>query len=191
MKTNLKKRLLEWCPQPKTPTSKLKNQTVIHNFFNQKMTITKIAFITLAAIIVLFAFIQIYVPARYHPTYGIWAERLAEEPATYFILDSPDPLVSQAISNPGTSVFTDSLEGTQIDDLIRQHDTGNIKTNGSFYQIGIVYGDSFPPLVLSWLYLISIFALPILVIAIAIMSALMIARFLLKEKTGKADMPAG
>jgi hypothetical protein len=129
---------------------------------------TKTAIIALLAIIGLSVFVLIYVPARYHPTYLIQAERLSQQPDTYFILENPDAIVSQAISNPEEYVTINSLEDTQIDELIDEHNTSNIKVNNSYYWIGIVFGDNFPPLFESCAYLVSLVTLPLSIIALIV-----------------------
>lgn len=122
---------------------------------------TKTAVIVLMTIIGLSAFVLIYIPARYHPTYLIQAERLSQQPDTYFILEDPDAVVSQAISNPEEYVTVNSLEDTQIDELIKKHNTSNIKVNDDYYWIGIVFGDNFPSLFESYLYWVSLVTLPL------------------------------
>ena len=129
---------------------------------------TKTAIIALVTIIGLSAFVLIYVPACYYPTYLIQAERLSQQPDTYFVLENPDAIVSQAISNPEEYVMY-SLEDTQIDELIDEHNTSNIKVNDSYYWIGIVAGDNFPSLFESHLYLISLVTLPFSIIALIAM----------------------
>ena len=97
------------------------------------------------------------IPANYHPTYFIRAERLGQQPETYFVLENPDSVVSQAISNPQESVEILSLEDTQIDELIDEYDSDpfNVKVNDSYFRIGIVCADNFPPPLMSLLYLVS------------------------------------
>ena len=129
---------------------------------------TKTAIIVLITIIGLSAFVLIYVPARYHPTYLIQAERLNQQPDTYFILENPDAIVSQVISNPEEYVTINSLEDTQIDELIDEHNTSNVKVNDSYYWLGIVFGDNFPSLFESYLYLVSLVTLPLSVIALIV-----------------------
>ena len=150
---------------------------------NMRIASTRIAILVLISIIGLSAFVLIYIPARYHPTYLIQAERLSQQPETYFILENPDAIVSQAISNPEEYVTINSLEDTQIDELIGEHNTNNVQTNDSFYQIGIVFGDSFPSLFESYLYLVSLVTLPISIIAlVAVVLFKAISRFLSIEK---------
>ena len=129
---------------------------------------TKTAIIVLVTIIVLSAFVLVYVPARYYPTNLIQAERLSQQPDTYFVLDKPDAVVSQAISNPEEYVTIKSMEDTQIDELIAEHKTSNIKVNDSYYWIGIVLGDHFPSLFESYLYSTSLVTLPVSIIALVV-----------------------
>lgn len=130
---------------------------------------TKKAIIALLTIIGLSAFVLIYVPALHHPIYFIEAEMLSQQPETYFYLENPDDIVSQAISNPDGFVTIDSLEDTQIDELINEHDTGNVLVNDSYYEIGIVVGDNFPSLFESYLFLISFVTLPASVLALVVL----------------------
>ena len=143
---------------------------------NMQTASTKTAVIVLITIIGLSAFVLIYIPARYHPTYLIQAERLSQQPDTYFYLENPDAIVSQAISNPEEFVTIYSLEDTQIDELIDEHNTSNIKVDDSYYWIGIVFGDNFPSLFESYLYLISLAALPLSVVAIIVLILFKIIR---------------
>ena len=147
---------------------------------------TKTGIIVLIAIICLSAFVLVYVPARYHPTNLIQAERLSQQPDTYFILENPDAIVSQAISNPEEYVTINSLEDTQIDELINEHNTSNIKVNDSYYWIGIVLGDHFPSLFESHLYLISLVTLPLSIIALIVVVLFKATgRFLRNSKSEK------
>ena len=126
------------------------------------------AIIALIVILGLSALVLIYIPARYHPTYAIQAESLSQQPDTYFSLENPDAVVSLAISNPEEYVIINSLEDTQIDELIDEHNTSNIKVNDSYYWVGIVFGDNFPTLFESYLYLVSLVALPLSVVALIV-----------------------
>src|SRR4030067_3049724 len=146
----------------------------------------KTAIVVLISIIGLSAFVLIYIPARYHPTYLVQAERLSPQPDTYFILENPDAIVSQAISNPDGYVTVYSLEDTQIDELINEHNTSNIKVNDSYYWIGIVLGDHFPSLFESHLYLISLVTLPLSIIALIVVVLFKATgRFLRNSKSEK------
>ncbi|MEM2130518.1 MAG: hypothetical protein QXZ70_07980 [Candidatus Bathyarchaeia archaeon] len=130
---------------------------------------TKTAIIALLVIIGLSAFVLIYIPARYHSTYAITAERLTEKPDTYFLLENPDVYVSQAISNPQEFVVINTFEDSQIDELIEEHHTNNIQVDDSYYEISIIYGDNFPSMLEYYLYWISLAALPFSVVAIFIL----------------------
>ena len=131
-----------------------------------KMTRTRIVLILLVIVAVLSAIVLIAIPAIYHPTYTISAERLGQKPDTYFHLENPDNYVSQAISNPQESVIMDSLEDTQIDEMIEEHNTSNVQVNDIYYKIGIVFEDNFPTMFEYSLYCTSLVALPLSVVAI-------------------------
>ena len=148
----------------------------------------KTAIVVLISIIGLSAFVLIYIPARYHPTYLVQAERLSPQPDTYFILENPDAIVSQAISNPDGYVTVYSLEDTQIDELIDEHNTSNIKVNDSYYWVGIIFGDSFPSLFESYLGLISLVTLPLSIIALTAMVLVKATNRLLRKKKSKPDV---
>ena len=136
---------------------------------DKKLTRTKIGVIALVLVAVSSAIVLIYIPARYHPTYAIQAERLTEKPDTYFYLDNPDVYISQAISNPQELVTLNSFDDTQIDELVEEHNTSNIQVNDSYYQIGFVYGDNFPSMTEYYLYWISLVALPLSIVAIIVL----------------------
>jgi hypothetical protein len=124
-----------------------------------------------------------YVQAVYQPQYIIKADKLAEKPESYMHLENPDAYVSQAISSQD-GVLLHSLDDTQIDELInqqtRENRTSNFQVNGNFYQIGILFGDKFPPAGLSFLFLIS----PIILI-LAVVSLIVIATFKFAKKQSK------
>ena len=126
---------------------------------------TKLTLIVLVILAISSAIMLIAIPMIYHPTYFLRAERFDQQPDTYFYLENPDAIVSQAISTPQKSVTINSLKDTQIDKLIDQHETSNVQVNDSFYQIKIGIADKFPPLFEFW---ISLFILPLSLVAIII-----------------------
>ncbi len=98
------------------------------------------------------------------PYYGLQADKLNDKPQKYFTLTNPDPYVLKAIN--GEYVYP-HYDDTTIDELIRQHQTSNIEYNGSYYSIGLVFVDAFPPPTLP--YILAGFALSILgIVVIAI-----------------------
>jgi hypothetical protein len=145
------------------------------------------AIIALIVIMGLSALVLFYIPARYHPTYAIQAERLSQQPDTYFSLENPDAVVSQAISNPEEYVTINSLEDTQIDELIDEHNTSNIKVNDSYYWVGIVFGDNFPTLFESYLYLVSLVTLPLSIIALIVVVLFKATDRFLRQKKRKGS----
>ena len=136
----------------------------------------KIAVIALTIVAVSSAIVLIAIPAIYHPTYLIQAEKLSQQPGTYFYLENPDTYVSEAISNPKEFVTIYSLEDTQIDELIDEHNTSNVLVNDNYYWIGIVMGDNFPSLFESCLYLISLVTLPLSVVSIIVLILVKVIR---------------
>jgi 4-amino-4-deoxy-L-arabinose transferase-like glycosyltransferase len=128
----------------------------------------KAALIVLTLLAVSSAVALVAVPAQYGGFYFLKAEKLSQQPVTYFVLENPDAVVSKVISNPQETVEIRSLEGTQIDELINEHDTHNVQVNGSYYQIWIGVSDSFPPFFVALLYLISPVSLPLSLVLITI-----------------------
>lgn len=132
---------------------------------NRKAILTVLAIVAVSSAIVLVA-----VPALWHPSYIITAERLSQQPDAYIVLENPDAVVSQAISNPQESTEIPSLDATQIDELIDEHNDNpfNVKVNESYFQIGIVSVDRFPPPFMSLLSWVSLVTLPLSVVTITI-----------------------
>jgi hypothetical protein len=122
------------------------------------------------------AIVLVVIPQLYYPSYIVEAERLSEQPNSYFTLENPDSVVYQAISNPQVSVEIHSLQDTQIDELIDMHNNSNVQVDDDYYHIGIVCVDRFPPLFISLLYLVSLFTLPLSVVAITIILVRMMRR---------------
>ncbi len=82
------------------------------------------------------------IQSNYYPQYGIRAESLTVKPEKYFTLSNPDQYVLRAIN--GEEVVVRQID-TQILNLERQYGTSNVEYNGSYYSIGIVFVDAFPP----------------------------------------------
>jgi hypothetical protein len=83
----------------------------------------------------------------FHPTYAVYATKLNDKPSSYFIFNNPDKYVLEAISNEHSSFFN-SLDYTQIDELTDDYGTNNIEYNSTYYAIGMICGDKFPPFML-------------------------------------------
>ncbi len=139
----------------------------------------KIAVTILALLMILSAFILLWTPQNYQPTYIITAEQLAQKPDSYLQLENPDSYVLQAISN-SQGVTLHSLDVTGIDELfdqqMAQNETSNFQINGSYYQIAIICVDAFPPLFLSYMFLASLVILPVSIVALVIMSLFVFAK---------------
>jgi hypothetical protein len=117
--------------------------------------VAAVALVILAVSASLFVCYPFLVRGSYAPGYGIQAHVLTEEPAAFFSLDIPDSVVRQAISNPDEHLIVNQDE-TQIVTLIRTYGTSNIKVNGSFYEIGVAFVDTGPPVHLAVIYPVSI-----------------------------------
>ena len=134
----------------------------------RKLSKANIALIFLTAILLLSVYAQIQYQTHkwsgIEPYYGLHADKLNDKPQKYFTLTNPDPYVLKAINGEYVHPHYDD---TQIDELIRQHQTSNIEYNGSYYSIGLVFVDAFPPPTLP--YILVGFALSILgIVVIAI-----------------------
>ena len=106
-----------------------------------------------------------------HPTINIRAEKLTSQPENYFVAENADPILVQAISNLGKSVPLYSLNDTEIDNLINQHNTSNIEYDNNFYSLSFINVDYVASYQLSLLLLVSIavfFTCVILILSIAI-----------------------
>lgn len=113
------------------------------------------ALVILALSAALFVCYPFLIRGTYAPGYAIQAHVLTEEPAAFFPLDNPDSVVRQVISNPEEHFLVNQDE-TEIVSLIRTYGTSNIKVNGSFYEIGVAFVDTGPPLYLMVIYPASI-----------------------------------
>jgi len=82
------------------------------------------------------------IQSNYYPQFGIRAEGLTVKPEKYFTLSNPDQYVLGAIN--GEDVIVRQTD-TEILNLERHYGTSNVEYNGSYYAIGIVFVDAFPP----------------------------------------------
>jgi len=105
-----------------------------------------IALIFFLAVLFLSVYAQIAfkasIQSNYYPQYGIRAENLTAKPEKYFTLSNPDQYVLRAIN--GEDVIVRQTD-TEILNLERHYGTSNVEYNGSYYTIGIVFVDAFPP----------------------------------------------
>lgn len=143
---------------------------------------TKMALIALTILALLSATALIVIPTQHYGFYFVKAESLSQQPDSYFALENPDAVVSQAISNTQESVTVSSLEDTQLDEMIDEHNTNNVQVNDSYYEIRIGVGDRFP-VIEPMLYLMSLFTLPLSLTAIAIITLLKVRRQNSNKKT--------
>jgi hypothetical protein len=101
----------------------------------------------------------------YRPSNAIFAHKLNYEPERYILLENPDTYTLEAINN-GHSAEFGSSDNTNIDE-IRNTNAEQFgfkqfyyKYNNSYYDIGLVAIDRFPP-----------FGLPLLLLAGIVVSA--------------------
>jgi hypothetical protein len=125
------------------------------------------ALIVVGLSVAMIAYYPFLIRGTYWPLYGIEAHVLTQKPDKFIQLDNPDPVISQAISNPEKH-FMVKQDETQIVSLIREHGTSNIAVNGSYYEIGVVFIDTGPPTHLAAIYPISCGVLTIAVISLII-----------------------
>jgi len=98
----------------------------------------------------------------YHPTYFISAHKINYTPERVVLLENPDSYTLQAINN-GWSVGFLSWDVTSFDETYYEaYDKFNsrfgykpfyFKYNNSYYDMGLVVGDNFPPAGLALLLL--------------------------------------
>ena len=104
------------------------------------------ALIFFIAVLLLSVYAQIAfkasIQSNYYPQYGIRAESLTVKPEKYFALSNPDQYVLRAIN--GEDIIVRQTD-TEILNLERHYGTSNVEYNGSYYAIGIVFVDAFPP----------------------------------------------
>jgi hypothetical protein len=134
----------------------------------RKLPKANIALIFFSGILLLLVYAQIQYQTQMwsdtEPSYAIHADKLTEKPANYFALSNPDQYVLKVIDNEENFVIV-HYDDTQIDELTRQYGTTNIEYNGSYYTIGIVFVDAFPPTTLPYIlagFVISVSAIIIL-----------------------------
>ena len=134
----------------------------------KKLSKANMALIFFLAVLLLSIYAQIQYQTHkwsgIEPYYQLDADKLNDKPQNYFTLTNPDPYVLKAIN--GEYVYP-NYDDTTIDELIRQYQTSNVEYNGSYYSIGLVFVDAFPPPTLP--YILAGFALSILgIVVIAI-----------------------
>ena len=112
-----------------------------------KRSTTNIALVCFTLVLVLSVYGTVMLPSAYHPTYSIYATKLKDKPTNYFALDKPDKYFLEAIAKNYSSVFN-TLDDTQIDELVSEYATDNVQYNGTYYSVAIAIGDNFPPFML-------------------------------------------
>ena len=110
----------------------------------RKLSITNLALVLFISMLCLCFYLQFDMQSKYYPSYAINAEKLDQKPTSYFPLMNPDNYVREAINSGGYVDFK-SLDETPIDELTQHHGTNNIEYNGSYYKVGIVATERFPP----------------------------------------------
>ena len=91
----------------------------------------------------------------YHPSYFIYANKLTEKPADYFVLENSDSYALEAIISQSYLAIASPAD-TQIDELISTHGSSNLEYDGTYYQAGFLIGDNIPPAGLPIVILIGI-----------------------------------
>ena len=110
----------------------------------RKLSATNLALVLFISMLCLCIYLQFDMQSKYYPSYAINAEKLDQKPTSYFPLMNPDNYVREAINNGGYVDFR-SLDETPIDELTQHHGTNNIEYNGTYYKVGIVDEERFPP----------------------------------------------
>lgn len=105
-------------------------------------------------------------------TLDMIANKLENKPEEYFVVRDADPVLSKAISRLGEPIRFNSMNETQIDDLMSQYGTGNVEYQNSYYDVDIVTGDNFQYVGLMWFSLIGLAISVILFVSFAILKQL-------------------
>jgi hypothetical protein len=84
--------------------------------------------------LVIIAFFDISVASQSSGT-AISATRLEEKPDAYFIIKDPVSYFLKAIANEGEPVFLGLFDYTNIDELIKIHNTNNVSYLGEFFVV--------------------------------------------------------
>jgi hypothetical protein len=112
----------------------------------------------------------ILIPIIGTPSPVMVAEQLSNKPEEYFVVTNADPVLLQAISHLGESVRFNSLDETEIDDLINQYGTSNLEYQNNYYWVGMPIGE--PLQIYSQILWMSLFGLVVsttLLISLAIL----------------------
>lgn len=90
---------------------------------------------------------------RHYSYFIVNASRLDEEPQAYFSVTAPDAVAERAFEKPGTSVWLNSSNETQLDEMVFTYNTSNAEFNGNYFKInfGMVFIDYGPPYAI-WLF---------------------------------------
>jgi hypothetical protein len=110
----------------------------------RKLSKTNLALVFFTLVLVLSVCGLVEMQSIYHPSYAVYADKLGEKPSNYFVLENPDRYIIEAISSQ-SYVYIGSPEDTQIDELITAHGISNVEYNSTYYQVGFLFGDNFPP----------------------------------------------
>jgi hypothetical protein len=139
----------------------------------------------LIIIILCFASMMIVIPNIFYPKPSMVVEKFSEVPDEYFVMTEADPVLSKAISKMEKSesgrvtMSFNSLDETEVDELIIQHKTGNIKYQANYYFVGILIGT--PSMVYSQITAFSFIGLTISVIILVSVIILKILKIKKKD----------
>ena len=129
----------------------------------RKISKTKLAFVLFIITLVSTLSAVFYMQSYYHSSYIIYASKLSEKPAHYFVLENPDVYVLEAMSSQNF-VTIGSPEDTLLDDLLTAKGTSYLEYNGNYYGAGYGFETKTSPVYL-FLIIFGITAVPALSIA--------------------------
>lgn len=130
---------------------------------NRKLSKTKLALAVLIITLVSTLSAVFYMQSYYHSSYIIYASKLSEKPAHYFVWENPDAYVLKAMSSQNF-VTIGSPEDTLLDDLLTAKGTSYLEYNGNYYGAGYGFETKTSPAYL-FLIVFGITAVPALSIA--------------------------
>jgi hypothetical protein len=135
----------------------------------RKVSKTKLAFVLFVITLVSTLSAVFYMQSYYHSSYTIYASKLSEKPAHYFVLENPDVYLLEAMSSQNF-VTIGSPEDTLLDDLLTAKGTSYLEYNGNYYGAGYGFETKTSPVYL-FLIIFGITAVPSLSV-VAVVSTL-------------------